>query len=638
MDETEPLDRLQETLMKRLFVLTLVFALLGTPVFAEETAEVLYFENRADIPVAYTWNLEDIFPSVEAFNDAYRSVEDQLPRLEALKGTAGQSPDALRKVLDTYFAVQEQFAELLVYANQYFDSNRKDADAAELAGRTDALQARISRATAWIDPEISQIEATTLQDWMRTEALETFSHYLDNLLRMKPHIRSGEVEQVIANANLLANAPKSAWGQLVNADIEWPTVINEEGEEATATPALYYSFVSSQERRVRKEAALKMFGTYKQFANTMAATRGGHIARDKFYADTRGYDSTVEMALDQVNVPYDVIETLIATVHDNLDAVHQYAALRKKVLDVNEFHVYDLYVNLVPEGEKKVTYEEAKELALDFWKTTYGDEYYQVGKKAFEERWIDVYAGEGKRGGAYSWGTFNSHPYMLLNWGGTLEDVFTLVHEMGHSVHTYLANQNQPFHNADYSLFVAEVAAVTSEALFLEYMLERETDPMVRLSLMNSYINNITGTFLRQIFFTEFELAAHQLVQDGKPATAKAFGDIYADLWTMYYGPDLVLDEEFHAGWARVSHFYRTFYVYVYASSFAAGEAIAQRFRDGDKGAVTDYLEMLKLGGSVYPMDALRIAGVDMTDKEVIRTVMRRYDETLSEMEKLLLK
>jgi oligoendopeptidase F len=379
-----------------------------------------------------------------------------------------------------------------------------------------------------------------------------------------------------------------------------------------------------------------MFGTYTQFSNTMASTLGGHLARDKFYADTRGYDSTVEMALDEVNVPYDVIETLISTVHDNLELVHRYAALRKQVLDVDEFHVYDLYVNLVPEGDKAVTYEEAKDLALGFFKETYGDEYHDVAKKSFNERWIDVYAAEGKRGGAYSWGTYNSHPYMLLNWGGTMEDVFTLVHEMGHSVHTYLANKHNPYHDADYSLFVAEVASVTSEALFLEYMLERETDPQVRLSLMNNYINNITGTFLRQIFFTEFELAAHQLVKDGKPATAKAFGDIYADLWKMYYGPDLVLDEEFHAGWARVSHFYRTFYVYVYASSFAAGEAIAQRFRDGDPDAVNDYMEMMKLGGSVYPMEALRVAGVDMTDKEVIRTVMRRYGETLEQMEKML--
>lgn len=621
--------------MKRWLALGLLLVL-ALSASAKDAEEVLFYNTRDEIPLEFRWNLTDIFPTLEAFEGTFAQVEAMLPKVEAYKGRLAESPEVLAKALETAFDLQRMYGELVVYASQWRDTDTRNPDANELYLRTSGLGARVGQATAFIDPEISLISDETLAKFRKSVALQPYDHYLDNLVRLKPHIRNTEVEQVLASASLVLQAPFNAYSNLTSADIEWPLVKDENGEEKRVVPALYYSFVGSQDRRVRKEAALALFGTYAKYANTFAATYNGHVQRDLFLAHNRNYKTALEMVMNRNDVPVAVVDNLVATVHENLPLLYRYAALRKELLDIDEFHVYDLYVSLVPEGEKKYTYEEGKQLALDFWRQTYGEEYASVAQRAFDNRWVDVYASEGKRGGAYSWGTYNSHPYLLLNWGGTMEDVFTLVHEMGHSIHTYMTNENQPYQYSDYSLFVAEVASVASEALFLDYMLKRTDDPTQRLFLLNMYLNNITGTFLRQVFFHEFEAKAHVMAERGEALTKQSLGNMYAELWKEYYGPDLVLDKEFEAGWARIPHFYRTFYVWVYATSFAAGEAIGQRFRDGDPTAVTGYLNMLKLGDSVYPMEALKTAGVDMNNPEVIRTVMRRYEETLNEMEKLL--
>ncbi|MFH1277112.1 MAG: oligoendopeptidase F [Candidatus Eisenbacteria bacterium] len=613
--------------------LALLFAI---PVAAgEEADEVMYYGTRDEIPLQYRWNLDDIFPSVEMWNQAYERVENRIPEMEKYRGRLGESALTLAEGIAAMFDLLRVQGELQVYAGQYRDQDTKNAEANELYARMNGLSSRVSQAIAFVDPEITQIDEKKLEKFRKNERLKTYGHYLDNLIRQKPHIRSGEVEELLASMSLVARAPYEAYSNLTSADIQWPKIMVK-GEEKTVSPALYYSFVSDQDRSVRKEAALALFQTYTDFANTFAATYGGSVQKDVFMARTRNFDTAIDAKMFEVNVPTEVIETLVSTVHENLELIHEYAALRKELLDLDEFHVYDLYVGLVSEADTKYGYDEAYDIALDFWKTTYGDEYYQVAKDAYDKRWVDVYAGEGKRGGAYSWGSYDSHPYLLLNWGGTLEDVFTLVHEMGHSIHTYLANRNQDFPNAEYSLFVAEVASVASEALFLDYMMNRVETDVERLNLLDIYMGNITGTFLRQIFFHEFELKAHTMAEAGEALTKESLGEVYAEMWKQYYGPDLVLDEEFHAGWARIPHFYRTYYVWVYATSFAAGEAIAARVREGETTAVGDYLAMLKLGGSVYPLEALGTAGVDMTDPAVIRTVMDRYGETLRQMSTML--
>ncbi|MBZ0263807.1 oligoendopeptidase F [bacterium] len=621
-------------------ILMLTFGFIAIPqgLAADDNGEKIFYENRDDIPAEYRWSLDDIFSSVDEFNATFDKTEKMLEEVSDYEGKIGESAEMLAKGLDLQFAIWENFSELQVYAGQNRDTDTRVAEANELYNRVNSLGAQIGQALSFFEPEISAIDAKKLKKFMKDKEVKKYEHVIDNIVRMKPHIRSSEVEDVLASASLLSRAPYEAYSSMVYADVKWPTIIGEDGEETKVTPALYYSFVSNQDRRIRRDAALALFGTYSDYAQTFAATYGGHVQRDILFARNRNYESSIEMALNQVNVPVVVVETLVNTVHENREMVHRYASLRKEVMELDEFHVYDLYVSLVPDGDKKITYEEGMDIAMDFWRSTLGEEYASVAKRSFDERWVDVYASEGKRGGAYSWGSYRSHPYLLLNWAGTMEDVFTLVHEMGHSVHTYLANENQPYHYSEYSLFVAEVASVASEALFMDYMLQKTDDPTERLFLLNMYLNNITGTFLRQIFFHEFEANAHAMGEAGEPMTKESLGNMYADLWKDYYGPELVLDEEFYAGWSRIPHFYRTFYVWVYATSFAAGEAIAQRFRDGDDSAVQDYLDLLKKGGSVYPMDALKATGVDLTNPKVIRTVMKRYDETLTEMERLLLK
>jgi oligoendopeptidase F len=624
--------------VRALSALLFLFVLLSPTLAEEPQAERLLYETRDEIPVRYQWNLGDIFASVDDWNRAYAEVDASIPKVETIRGHLGDSPEALASGLKTVFGIMERLDNIIVYSGQNRDMLTTDQASIERFNRAQSLAARFEQAVAFIDPEISQIPEARLALYRKDPAVAAYDHYIDDIVRNKPHIRSAEVEEVLASASLMAGAPQEAYNNLVDADIEWPKIRDENGEEATATPALYYSFLAKQDRNVRRDAALSMFRTYDKFGNTMAATYDGHVQRDIFYTKNRKFDTTLEAKLFDTNVPPEVVETLVRTVHDNYAQLHRYIALRKEILGIDDFHVYDLYVSMVPQLEKKMSFEEGYKLALDFWKKTYGEEYYAVGKRAYDERWIDVYANKGKRGGAYSWGTFDSHPYLLLNWGGNLDDVFTLVHEMGHSIHTYLASKNQPYHYAGYSTFVAEVASVASEALFLDYMLERAENDTERLYLLDTYMGNITGTFIRQIFFHEFEAIAHQKAEAGEALTKETLSEIHGNLWKDYYGPELVLDDEFKADWMRIPHFYRTFYVWSYASSFAAGEAIAERVRSKEKGAVGDFLAMLKLGDSVYPMDALKTGGVDMTDPKVIQTVMTRYGQTLDKMTPLLRK
>jgi oligoendopeptidase F len=602
--------------------------------FAEE--EKLFYENREDIPEQYRWDLGIIFADIDAWETAYAEAEAKIPKLAAFKGKLGESADTMLSAIELQNNILRTVADIYVYAGQWQSTDTRNADANTYVGRAQALYAKFGEAVAFFEPEIVQLPDATIAAYLEDPRLETYDHVLDNILRTKAHTRSQEVEEILAGSALLQGSPQQTYGFLTSADIEWPTIKDEKNEEKKVIPGLYYTFMSSQDRRVRKEAALALFSTYDTYGNTFSGTYNGLVQKDVWMAKNRHYPSTLDMELDQTNVPSSVVETLVSTVHDNLDAVHDYIELRTAVLGLEDFHIYDLYVSMVPAAETTYTFDEGWAMAMEFWKETFGEEYAAVAERGRRERWIDVYPNEGKRGGAYSWGTYNSVPYLFLNWGGTLEDVSTLVHEMGHSIHSYLAYQNQPYHDADYSLFVAEVGSVASESLFFEWMLERTEDPTERLALLNERMNSIVGTFLRQIFFHEFEHAAHVMAEEGKPLTKESLGTAWSDLWLEYYGDKVTLDEEFRGGWARIPHFYRTYYVWVYATSFAAGEAIAGRFRSGDKTAVSDYLETLKLGGSVYPMDALMRAGVDMNNPEVIRAVMDRFRSILGQMEELL--
>ncbi len=601
-----------------------------------EVDENLFFEDRDKIPLQYRWDLDAIFPNREAWEATRKDVEEALPGLGTYRGRLADSPEILAEALQTKFDLERRFEDVFVYAFQRFYADTEDATAKELSGQAQSLASKAQEATSFFEPEIAQLPSDRLAEFLKADGVKPFTHFINNIVRTKAHIRSAEIEGILAGSSLPGAAHQQAFTSLENSDIEWPTIKGEDGKEQKVVPGQYIQFVMSSDRRVRREGSLALFGVYDQFANTLASTLGGSIQRDAWLARTRGYDSSLEMALDSTNVPRSVVDTLVETVHDNIAQVHGYAALRKRMLGLDELHVYDMYVNLLPGLDRTYTFEEGWTLAMEFWSETFGEEYAQAAERARKERWVDVYTNQGKRPGAFAWGTYNSHPYLFLNWNGKLDAVSTLVHEMGHAIHKYLTDGTQPYHASSYSLFVAEVASVASESLFLEWFLKRSEDPVERKLLLNQAMNSITGTFLRQIFFHEWEAAAHAMAERGEPLTKESLGKLYRDLWQTYYGPDLTADDVYQSGWARVSHFYRTFYVWVYATSFAAGEAIAKRFRDGDETAVQDYLAMLKLGGSVYPMDAVKRAGVDMNDPRVIRAVMVRYGELQKRLDKEL--
>jgi oligoendopeptidase F len=616
-------------------LVTALATLVGTSFAGEEK---LFYENREDIPEQYRWDLSHIFADIDAWEDAYAEIEKKIPEITKFKGRLGESADVMVEATELLYGTVRIIEDIYVYASHWQSTDTRNADANTYVGRAQALYAKFGQAVAFFEPEIVKLPEATVTAYLEDPRLKTYDHVLDNIIRTKAHTRSQEVEELLAGSVLLQSSPVQTYSFLTNADIAWPTIKDENGEDKKVIPGLYYVFMGSQDRRVRKDAALALFGTYDKYGNTFSGTYNGLVQKDLWMARTRHYPSALDMELHQTNVPRLVVETLVSTVHDNLDAVHDYVELRKRVLGLEDFHIYDLYVSMVPAAETTYTFDEAWAMAMEFWRETFGEEYAAIAERGRRERWIDVYPNEGKDGIAYSGGSYNSVPYLFLNWGGTLEDVSTLVHEMGHSVHAYLARTNQPYHDADYSLFVAEVGSVASESLFYQWLIERTTDPTERLALLNESMNEIIGTFLRQIFFHEFEHAAHVMAEEGKPLTKESLGKAWGDLWLDYYGETVTLDDEFRGGWARIPHFYYTYYVWVYATSFAAGEAIAERFRAGDETAVQDYLETLKLGGSVYPMDALKRAGVDMNDPEVIRAVMDRFRSILTQMEEMLVK
>ena len=622
--------------MKKTFLCMAAVLLAMTGFAAAEDAEQLQWEDRNDIPEAYRWNIADILPDEAAFDATVTKVEEMLPKLKAYQGRLAESPDVLADALDLFNEIQKAGEDAIVWANQRQNTDTRDQAANATQAKSRALGGKVGEAASFLAPEIAQIPADTIESFLKNERLATYRHVIDDIMRTAAHIRSSEVEQVLAASSLLRGSPRQTYSYLTDADIVWPKITGADGDEVTATPSLFYSFLSSDDRRLRRDAALAIFETYDAHGNTFSSTLGASIQKDIWIARTRNYSSSLEAALDADNVPRIVPDAMVEAVHANLDAIHRYVALRQKVLGIEDYHIYDMYVPIVPEAKASYTFDEGWAMAMEFWTETFGEEYAAVAERGRSERWIDVYASTGKRGGAYSWGTYNSHPYLFLNWGGKLEDVFTLVHEMGHSIHTYLANAEQPYHLSNYSLFVAEIGSVASESLFFEWMLDRADTPEARLALLNHRLNSMTGTFLRQLFFHEVEAAAHAMAERGEPLTKASLGEIWGNLWTTYYGPAVTLDEAYKSGWARIPHFYRTFYVWKYASSFAAGEAIAGRFRSGDETAVDDYLACLKLGGSVYPMDAIKRAGVDLTDPEVIGTVMVRWNEILTEMEKIL--
>ncbi|OPX04461.1 oligoendopeptidase F [Geobacillus proteiniphilus] len=591
---------------------------------------------RSEIPVEETWRLEDIFPTDDAWEEEFKQVKAMIPKLGEYKGRLGESPEVLYEALQYQDEVSMRLGKLYTYAHMRYDQDTTNSFYQGLDARAKSLYSEASSAMAFIVPEILAINEAVLRSFLEQyEPLRLYAHALDEITRQRPHVLSAEEEAILAQAAEVMQATSDTFSALNNADLTFPTIIDENGEEVEVTHGRFIRFLESTDRRVRRDAFYAVYHTYEKFQNTFANTLAGTVKKDNFFARIRRYSSAREAALDANNIPESVYDNLIATIHEHLPLLHRYVRLRKRVLGLDELHMYDLYTPLVQDVKMEVTYDEAKQYMLEGL-APLGEEYVAIVKEGLDNRWVDVRENKGKRSGAYSSGAYGTHPYILLNWQDNVNNLFTLVHEFGHSVHSYYTRKTQPYPYAHYSIFVAEVASTCNEALLNDYLLKTIDDEKKRLYLLNHYLEGFRGTVFRQTMFAEFEHLIHLKAQQGEALTAEMLTALYYDLNKTYFGDDIVVDKEIGLEWARIPHFYYNYYVYQYATGFSAAIALSKQILEEGEPAVTRYIDFLKAGSSDYPIEVLKKAGVDMTSAEPIRQACQVFAEKLEEMERLL--
>lgn len=591
--------------------------------------------KREDIPEEYRWQLEDIYQNQDEWEKDFSRVQELINQIGAYQGGVGESASGLKQVIEILNEMQCKGDNLYVYSRMRRDEDNSNAQYQTLFDRAEGLGVQANAAVAFVVPELLTMTREQVKEYEETEPeLAVYAHYFDELFRQKEHILSEKEERLLAMSADLSSASNNIFTMLNNADIKFPHIRDENGQEVELTKGRYGRFMESRDRRVRQEAYEGLYSTYKGLSNTLAATLSSSIKRDIFYARARNYPSALHAALDQDNVPVDVYDQLIKSVHGHLDSMYRYMKIRKKMLQVDPLYMYDIYVPLVREFDMKVPYEEAKEITLKGLKPL-GDEYLSVLRQGYERRWIDVYENQGKTSGAYSWGTYNTHPYVLMNYDDKLDDLFTLAHEMGHSLHSYYSNQTQPYVYSSYSIFVAEVASTVNESLLIDHLLKNSNDPQEKMYLLNHYLEQFRGTVFRQTMFAEFEKLTHERVEAGDALTPEALGELYRELNKKYYGPDVVMDDNICVEWARIPHFYSAFYVYKYATGFSAATAIKQSILEEGQPAIDRYLDFLKSGSSDYPINLLQKAGVDLTTPEPVEKALNYFTQLLDEFEKM---
>ena len=591
--------------------------------------------KREDIPEEYRWQLEDIYQNQDEWEKDFSRVQELINHIGTYQGGVGESASGLKQVIEILNEMQCKGDNLYVYSRMRRDEDNSNAQYQTLFDRAEGLGVQANAAVAFVVPELLTMTREQVKEYEETEPeLAVYAHYFDELFRQKEHILSEKEERLLAMSADLSSASNNIFTMLNNADIKFPHIRDENGQEVELTKGRYGRFMESRDRRVRQEAYEGLYSTYKGLSNTLAATLSSSVKRDIFYARARNYPSALHAALDQDNVPVDVYDQLIKSVHGHLDSMYRYMKIRKKMLQVDPLYMYDIYVPLVREFDMKVPYEEAKEITLKGLKPL-GDEYLSVLRQGYERRWIDVYENQGKTSGAYSWGTYNTHPYVLMNYDDKLDDLFTLAHEMGHSLHSYYSNQTQPYVYSSYSIFVAEVASTVNESLLIDHLLKNSNDPQEKMYLLNHYLEQFRGTVFRQTMFAEFEKLTHERVEAGDALTPEAMGEMYRELNSKYYGPDVVMDDNICVEWARIPHFYSAFYVYKYATGFSAATAIKQSILEEGQPAIDRYLDFLKSGSYDYPINLLQKAGVDLTTPEPVEKALNYFTQLLDEFEKM---
>ena len=590
---------------------------------------------RADADPNYTWALEDIYPSDEAWETAYAEAQNFSRQISAFRGRLGSSARTLLEFLQLGETISVAFDSLYGYAQRRSDEDTAVSKYQGMSSKAISLMVAVDAAGSFETPELLAIPDEKLEQfYQELPALTVYRTYLDNLRRKRAHILSDAEEKLLAAAGEISQSPDTIYSMFADADLKFPPAVDSAGNEHELTHGSYIPLMHSTDRVLRKSAFQSLYSMYGKFRNTAAAILTAQVKQLKFHADARRYPSTLHMSLDSSNVPTEVYTNLIQAVHDNMQPMYRYVALRKKLLGVDELHMYDLYTPIVADADEKIPYEQAKETVLRAL-APMGEDYLNILREGFDNRWIDVYENVGKCSGAYSAG-LRVHPYVLLNYTDTLDSMFTLAHEMGHAIHSYLSNKNQPVIYSDYVIFVAEVASTCNEALLMQYLLNNTTDPRKRAYLINYFLEQFRTTLYRQTMFAEFELEINRRNEAGESLTAEVYNQIYHDLNVRYFGDGIVIDPEIDLEWARIPHFYYDYYVYQYATGYAAAIALSRRILREGEPAVRDYLEFLSGGCSKDPISLLRGAGVDMATTQPITEALRLFDELIDEMEQLL--
>jgi oligoendopeptidase F len=619
----------------RAVVVPSVLALLVATLGAQE-------RDRSKIPDKYKWNLADIYPSDASWRAAKEAFAAEIPALGKFKGTLTTSPSALADALETFSSKQKELVRLFTYASLLADQDTRDSRPQGMRQEMTQVAAAFGAAVAFADPEILKAGKATIDRFVAAEPrLKPYRHDLDDTLRRAAHTLSDSEEKILADAGPMAGSASTVYGILANADFPYPTVTLSDGRSVKLDQAAFADLRGVANRADREKVMSAFFGALGGFSRTFGTTMNAEVQKVLFFTKARRYRTTLERELDGPNIPTSVYTRLIDGINRNLPSFHRYLKLRQRMMGLDSLHYYDLYAPLV--GSVKLEYlpEEAQKLVLGAV-APLGSEYTATIQRAFNERWIDLLPNDGKRSGAYSsGGVYDVHPYMLVNYNGKYTDVSALAHELGHTMQSYFSNKAQPYPLASYQLFVAEVASTFNESLLIDYMLRSIKDEDVRLSLLGNYLENIKGTLFRQTQFAEFELRMHEMARQGQPVVADTLAKLYMDITKKYYGHDqgiCVVDDYIAHEWSFIPHFYRDFYVYQYATSFAASEALAEKVKSGDPAAITRYLTFLSAGGSKYPIDLLKDAGVDMTTDEPLELTVRAMNRVMDEMDRLLAK
>ena len=591
--------------------------------------------KRSDVPVEYTWNLTHIFENDEAWRREYEALREMPEKISVFQGKLGESAATLLKFFRLNDELDERSSKLYGYASCLNDQDQGDSASQDMRGKAMSALVTLSSASAFATPEIMAIPDETLERFYKEEpALEEYRRSLYQIRRRKAHILSPAEEKLLAAAGEMAGTPGRVSSILENVDLTFPDVVDGKGEKHALTIGSFVPLEESSDRVLRKNAFEALYGRFGEVRNTFASLLDAQFKKLRFFSEARGYKTTLEASLDHTEVPTEVYLNLIDAVHANLDKMYRYVALRKKMLGVDELHMYDVYTPIVSDAARTIDFEEAKATTLEAL-AVLGEDYTAMLKEGYENRWIDVYENAGKRGGAYSSGVKVPHPYVLLNHKDTLDSMFTLAHEMGHTLHSCYSHKKQPASTSDYVIFVAEVASTCNEVLLVRYLLNKTTDKKERAYLINHFLDSFKGTVFRQTMFAEFELAMGRMAEAGEALTADALCKKYHELNKLYFGPDMISDDEIALEWARIPHFYYNYYVFQYATSFCAAVAIADRILTEGESVVKAYKEFLSGGSSTDPISLLKIAGVDMSTPEPINAAPRLFSELIDEMEKL---